>query len=182
MTTYRVEPHVHWTIGAAATFLLTYAITLLSLPATADARPKVDKARAEYVRAHYTKFEYRIPMRDGKTLFTTTYTPNKRTKKLPILLFRTPYSVGPYGADKYKAKLGPSAEFEKEGFIFAFQDVRGRFMSEGTFVNMRPQLPIGGKDRKSGKIDESTDTWDTIDWLLKNAPHNNGKVGMRGIS
>jgi putative CocE/NonD family hydrolase len=141
-----------------------------------------DKAeRAEYLRSHFTKFEYRIPTRDGTRLFTSIYVPNdaSASKRYPILLVRTPYSVAPYGLDRYGQLLGPSAAYEKEGFIFAFQDVRGRHMSEGEFVNVRPhqETKRGPKD-----IDESTDTYDTIDWLVKNAPGNNGRVGMWGIS
>jgi putative CocE/NonD family hydrolase len=135
----------------------------------------------EYVRGHYTKYEYRIPMRDGVKLFTAVYVPKEASddKRYPILLVRTPYSVAPYGEDKSKADLGPSPLFGKEGYIFAYQDVRGRWMSEGEFVNMRPQL-----DEKHGPkdIDESSDTYDTIDWLVKNVAHHNGKVGMWGIS
>jgi putative CocE/NonD family hydrolase len=132
----------------------------------------------DYVRSHYAKYEYRIPMRDGVKLFTAVYIPYDKSRKYPILLLRTPYSVGPYGADKYKKHLGPSDEFDKEGFIFVFQDVRGRFMSEGEFLNMRPHLEKkGAKD-----TDESTDTYDTIEWLLKNIPNHNGKVGQWGIS
>ena len=134
---------------------------------------------AEYIRANYTKFEYRIPMRDGKSLFTAVYVPNQQTEKYPILMFRTPYSVGPYGADAYRTSLGPNEEFAKEGFIFVHQDVRGRFMSEGEYVNMRPHIAqkISNKD-----VDESTDTYDTIDWLVKNVPNNNGRVGQWGVS
>jgi putative CocE/NonD family hydrolase len=92
---------------------------------------------------------------------------------------RTPYSVAPYGADNYKTALGPTAEYDKEGFIFVFQDVRGTNMSEGEFVNMRPHLDV---KKTSADIDESSDTYDSIDWLIKHLPHNNGKVGQWGIS
>ena len=137
--------------------------------------------RAEYIRKHYTKYEYRIPARDGKLLFTSVYIPNdaSASKPYPILLVRTPYTVAPYGTDKYKTRLGSTFEYEKEGFIFAFQDVRGKNMSEGEFVNMRPHI-----SKKVGKndVDESSDTYDSIDWLIKNLPANNGKVGQWGIS
>jgi hypothetical protein len=132
----------------------------------------------EYVKANYTKFEYRVPMRDGVHLFTAVYLPKDTSKTYPFLLMRTPYNVGPYGADQYKGDLGPSAQFGKEGYIFVFQDVRGRYMSEGEYVNMRPHDPLKG----AKEIDESSDTWDTIDWLLKNVNNNNGKVGQWGIS
>lgn len=136
--------------------------------------------RSDYVRAHYSKTEARIPMRDGKRLFTSIYAPNDLdpTRAYPILLTRTPYSVGPYGADKYKGALGPSVEFERSGYIFVFQDVRGRYMSEGEFVNMRPHI----EGKQGQQIDESSDTFDTIDWLVHNVPRNNGRVGMWGIS
>ncbi|MBZ4417388.1 CocE/NonD family hydrolase [Myxococcus sp. RHSTA-1-4] len=137
--------------------------------------------RTERIRTRYTKFEYRIPMRDGTRLFTAVYVPNDAgpNKRYPILLMRTPYSVAPYGVDRYPAGISPSEEFEKEGFIVVGQDVRGRNMSEGEFVNVRPHKP-----KKAGPrdIDESTDTYDTIDWLVKNVPHNNGRVGQYGIS
>jgi len=134
---------------------------------------------AEYARANYTKFEYRIPMRDGVKLFTAVYVPKDDGLKYPILLTRTPYSVAPYGSDNYKALLGPSDRFMRDGYIFVYQDVRGRMMSEGEFVDVRPHRPV-----KSGPqdIDESTDTYDTIEWLLKNVPGHNGRVGLYGIS
>jgi uncharacterized protein len=134
---------------------------------------------APSVRARYVKHEYRIPMRDGVRLFTAVYVPKDTSQTYPMLMTRTPYSVAPYGADKYKTHLGPSEEFEKSGYIFVYQDVRGRYMSEGKFVEMRPEIdhPKSKKD-----IDESTDTYDTISWLLKNVPDNNGKVGIWGIS
>lgn len=133
----------------------------------------------ETVRAQYTKYEFRIPMRDGVKLFTSVYVPKDDSQKYPILLMRTPYSVGPYGIDRYRDNLGPSALFAKEGYIFAYQDVRGRWMSEGTHVNMRPHL----RDKRNTRdIDEASDTFDTIDWLVKNVPLNNGKVGQYGIS
>jgi putative CocE/NonD family hydrolase len=130
------------------------------------------------VKANYTKYEYRIPMRDGKKLFTAVYVPKDFSKTYPIMLVRTPYSVKPYGADQYPATLGPTPLFDKAGYIFVRQDVRGRWMSEGEHVNMRPHNPA----KKAGEIDESSDTYDTIDWLLKNIPGHNGNVGMWGIS
>jgi putative CocE/NonD family hydrolase len=133
----------------------------------------------EQVKAQYTKYEYRIPMRDGTKLFTAVYMPKDVTHNYPILMTRTPYSVSPYGIDQYKSDLGPAPEFAKQGYIFVYQDVRGCFMSEGQFVNMRPHLVS-----KNGPtdIDESSDTYDTIDWLTKHLPNNNGKVGLYGIS
>jgi putative CocE/NonD family hydrolase len=133
----------------------------------------------EYIKANYTKYEYRIPMRDGKRLFTSVYVPKDTTQQYPIMFDRTPYSVSPYGVDNYKTDLGPSHLFAREGFIFVYQDVRGRNMSEGEHVNMRPHNP---RKRSPQDIDESTDTYDTIDWLVKNIPNNNGRVGLWGIS
>lgn len=130
------------------------------------------------VKAHYTKIEQTITMRDGVKLFTSIYTPKDKSKKYPIMLSRTPYSVAPYGPNDYKTSVGPSLLFQKERYIFVYQDVRGRLMSEGDYVNIRPHIP--GKTGKA--IDESSDTYDTIEWLVKNLPNNNGRVGMWGIS
>ncbi len=131
------------------------------------------------VKEHYTKFEYRIAMRDGVHLFTSVYVPKDTSRPYPFLINRTPYSVGPYGVDLYRTHLGPAPEFDKAGYIFVFQDVRGRFMSEGEFLEMRPHLDI----KKSKKdVDDSSDLYDTIDWLLKNVPNNNGNAGIWGIS
>jgi putative CocE/NonD family hydrolase len=132
-----------------------------------------------YVVSHYTKSEFSIPMRDGAKLFTIVYAPKDTTKDYPILMTRTPYTVAPYGINNYRNDLGPGAGYKEEGFIFVYQDVRGQFMSEGTFVNMRPFNP----DKKSpSDIDEASDSYDSIDWLIKNVAHNNGKVGVYGIS
>ena len=133
----------------------------------------------EHVKAHYTKYEYRIPMRDGVKLFTSVYVPKDVSQTYPIVMQRTPYSVGPYGIDRYRDNLGPSPLFGKAGYIVAYQDVRGRYLSEGTFVDVRPQIP---NKKGTADIDESSDTYDTIDWLVKNVPRNNGKVGTWGIS
>jgi len=133
----------------------------------------------DYVKSHYTKSEYRIPMRDGKRLFTAVYVPKDQSLPYPIMMTRTPYSIGPYGVDQYKGDLGPSPEFGKEGYIFVYQDVRGCYMSEGDFVNMRPYI-VSKRGRQD--IDESSDTYDTIDWLIKSVPNNNGRVGLSGIS
>jgi uncharacterized protein len=131
------------------------------------------------VRAHYTKHEYQIPMRDGKRLWTAVYSPKDTSERYPILMTRTPYSVAPYGANAYPKDLGPSLKFAKDKFIFVYQDTRGRFMSEGEFVEMTPE-----KDIKTGPndVDESSDTYDTIEWLVKNVPNNNGRVGLVGVS
>ncbi len=138
------------------------------------------QAPEDYVRSHYTKYEFRIPMRDGKRLFTAVYVPKDDANgPYPILMQRTPYDVGPYGEDRFPEHLGPSDEFEKSGYIFVYQDVRGRWMSEGSFQEMRPHID----NKKSPQdVDDSSDTSDTIDFLLKNVPNNNGKVGIWGIS
>lgn len=136
-------------------------------------------ALESYIRLHYVKQEVSIPMRDGVKLFTSIYSPRDTTRKYPLLMKRTPYSVGPYGVDKYAEKLGPSEHFVKAGYIFVNQDVRGRFMSEGTFEQVTPHI-VAKKTAKD--IDESSDTHDTIDWLLKNVANHNGRVGMYGIS
>jgi len=131
------------------------------------------------VKALYTKTEQMIPMRDGVKLFTSVYSPKDQSRRYPIMLYRTPYSVAPYGKDDYKTMVGPSELFQNEQYIFVYQDVRGKFMSEGEYVNVRPH-----KAKKTGTadIDESSDTYDTIEWLLKSVANNNGRVGMWGIS
>jgi uncharacterized protein len=134
-----------------------------------------------YVKQHYEKLEVQIPMRDGIKLFTTVYSPKDKSKTYPILMQRTCYSVEPYGPTRMEKSLGPSPYLMKDGYIFVYQDVRGRWMSEGEFDNMRPNIP--GNDRKNkSAIDEASDTWDTIDWLIKNIKNNNGRVGQWGIS
>jgi putative CocE/NonD family hydrolase len=154
-----------WLVGSS--FLVLVATSILV------AQPRFD------VRAHYTKQEVMIPMRDGVRLFTSIYIPKDTTERYPIMLNRTPYSVAPYGPDAYRALVGPSEHFAREKFIFVYQDVRGKFMSEGTFEFMRPHKPV---KRNNQDTDESSDTYDTIDWLVKNIPNNNGKVGVWGIS
>ena len=131
------------------------------------------------LRSTYSKAEYRIAMRDGIKLFTSVYIPKDRSRTYPILMNRTPYGVAPYGPDSFPPSLGPSSAFAQEGYIFVYQDVRGRFMSEGDFKWMTPYI---ANKRSSADVDETTDTNDTIDWLLKNIPDNNGRVGMWGIS
>ena len=136
----------------------------------------------EFVRENYTKFEYRIPMRDGVKLFTSVYVPKDvftDNRTYPMMMQRTGYSVAPYGIDQYRANLGPSDLFAREKFIFVYQDIRGRYQSEGDFVTIRPhKVKLNGpKD-----TDETTDTYDAIDWLVKHVPGNTAKVGMYGIS
>lgn len=127
------------------------------------------------VEQQYSKRSVQIKMRDGKQLYTTIYEPRDKSKTYPILMNRTPYSTRPYG-DGYSRRIAPSRFMQEEGYIFVHQDVRGRWMSEGDYDNMRP-------NRDDPKlVDESSDTYDTIDWLIKNVEGNNGKVGIWGIS
>ncbi len=132
-----------------------------------------------YIREHYDLKEYRIPVRDGAELFTVVYTPKDTSKKYPILLNRTCYNASGYS--NFELHGYPSKYLFEDGYIFVFQDVRGRYMSDGTFDNMRPNIP-GNDPKNKTDIDESSDTWDTIDWMIKQLPGNNGKVGMYGIS
>ncbi|MGO1597757.1 MAG: CocE/NonD family hydrolase [Sphingobacterium sp.] len=131
-----------------------------------------------YVENNFDKLEVNIDMRDGTKLFTSIYTPKDTSKSYPILLNRTPYTVTPYGPNAYKTSLGNFPEIMEAGYIFVYQDVRGKWMSEGTFENIRPTR----SEKNKHPIDESTDTYDTIDWLVKNIKGNNGNVGMYGIS
>ncbi|MBI3474055.1 MAG: CocE/NonD family hydrolase [Candidatus Solibacter usitatus] len=147
-----------------------FALALLPLPLL-----------AYDVKQHYQKAEHMVPMRDGVRLHTTIYSPRRSSEKLPFLMVRTPYGTGPYGAAAYRTNLGPSPhsfEFEEEGFIFVFQDVRGKFKSEGEFTVMRPHKP----DKRGAETDESSDTYDTIEWLLQNIPNHNGRAGQLGTS
>jgi len=135
----------------------------------------------DYVEKNYDKAIYQIPMRDGIKLHTIVYTPKDQSKKYPFLMQRTCYSIRPYGENSYRRSLGPSTYLMQEGYIFVYQDVRGRYMSEGVFDNMRPHI-TGNDVTNKEAIDESSDTYDTIDWLLKKIKNNNGKVGQWGIS
>ncbi len=146
---------------------------------TTHAQAPAAPAEPEFnVREHYTKYEYRIPMRDGKRLFTAVYVPKDQSKPYPFLMQRTPYTVGPYGVDEYPRRLGPAVELMRSGYIFVNQDVRGRYMSEGVFIEMTPHKATKGPR----DVDESTDMYDTVEWLLKNVPNNNGRVGIWGNS
>ena len=128
---------------------------------------------------HYVKAEQMVAMRDGVRLFTIIYRPKEEQQEYPIMLFRTPYSVAPYGPDEYRKSLGPSPLFAEDRYIFVYQDVRGKFRSEGEFEVMKPVKP---KPKGALETDESTDTFDTIEWLLANVQQNNGRVGQWGIS
>jgi len=152
----------------------------LRLAALAQGRPLRLAALAQAapydVRANYVKREVYIPMRDGVKLFTILYSPRDTSQRYPLLMTRTAYGIAPYGPENYRTVIGPNNEFAKEGYIFVYQDTRGKFKSEGEFVHHVPYV------RGSSQPNESTDTWDTIDWLVKNVPNNNGRVGQYGIS
>jgi uncharacterized protein len=145
-------------------------------------------SQEEFIKTHYAKFEYRIPMRDGVKLFVSVYTPQagafKDAGPYPFLMTRTPYSCAPYGEDQMPKRLGVSQELLESGYIFVCGDARGRYQSEGVFQEMNPHID----DKKScekGKtcdVDESTDMYDTVEFLLKHVENNNGKVGITGIS
>ena len=156
-----------------------FALTLLAASVLAQTPAEIEKKQLDYTRSHYTKYDFHIPMRDGVKLFTSVYAPKDLSTTYPILMRRTPYSVGPYGADNYPNVVGPSEAAEKEGFIFAYQDVRGRYLSEGKFSDIPAHKTkfAGAQD-----TDDSTDTYDTIEWLIKHVPNNNGRVGIWGIS
>ena len=159
-------------------FTLKTLFVLLSI-FIVSCNSKTVEQEVNYAQENYDKTETTITMRDGIQLFTTIYSPKDTSKEYPILLQRTPYSVRPYGTNKYRKNIGPNKHLMKEGNIFVYQDVRGRWMSEGTYDNMRAYIP----NKKTTKdIDESSDTYDTIDWLVKNVENNNGNVGTWGIS
>ncbi|HRG81535.1 MAG TPA: CocE/NonD family hydrolase [Chitinophagaceae bacterium] len=132
-----------------------------------------------FMKENYDKFEYLIPMRDGVKLFTLVYMPKDRSKTYPILMNRTCYNASGYA--NFNPHGHPSDFLVRDMYIFVFQDVRGRYMSEGTFDNMRPNIP-GNDPKNKTAIDESSDTWDSIDWMVKNLKGNNGRVGIYGIS
>ncbi|MGI4735006.1 MAG: CocE/NonD family hydrolase [Janthinobacterium lividum] len=170
------------TLGLATT--TAHAQTLALPPASQSVTDAENQAKlladTLYIRQHYTKTVHQVPMRDGVKLYTVVYAPKDADQvRYPILLNRTPYSVGPYPATKFKTSLGPSSGMMHEGYIFAYQDVRGRYMSEGEFLDMRPELE---KHPTKNDTDEGTDTFDTIEYLLKHGPKSNGRVGQWGIS
>ena len=144
----------------------------------AKADPASPSDRQGYFERHYRKSEHRLPMRDGVLLFTQVFCPVDASEPHPIILFRTPYGISPYG-QAFPNMTVPSLHFLKEGYILVFQDIRGRAMSEGTYEYVRPYR----RDKKGpADVDESSDAYDTVDWLLKNVPRHNGKVGVWGIS
>jgi len=169
------------------TAVFVLGILLLSWPGSwlraqggdqSDAQRKAEELKS-YIRANYTKSEYMVPMRDGVRLFVAVYSPKDASRRYPILMMRTPYTVAPYGADSYPGRLGPSEFFARAGYIFANCDVRGLGKSEGKFVHIRPFIPNKTSARD---VDEASDAYDTIDFLLKTVPNHNGRVGVWGIS
>src|SRR5581483_4774420 len=157
--------------------MLTRRIVAGIIAATVALAPSSGaQSSAFVVREHYTKSEVMIPMRDGAKLFTSIYAPKEQSHPHPILLTRTGYGIPPYGPEQYANVIGPNNAFAKADYIIVYQDVRGRFKSEGECIHHRPF------ERGPGKVNESTDAYDTIDWLVKHVPNNNGRVGMWGIS
>src|ERR1700733_7976606 len=166
-----------------------WLILLLPVACTAQDRRTTE---GDYVKDHFDKQEVYIPMRDGKRLYTVIHSPKDPSQPRPFLMERTPYSAGPYGDTVYRRSLGPNRQLMRDGYIFVYQDVRGRYMSEGDFREMTParndphNVQPGGATKRAGDpsipTDESSDAWDTIDWLLKNVANNNGRVGLWGIS
>ncbi|MBC7509759.1 MAG: CocE/NonD family hydrolase [Ferruginibacter sp.] len=151
---------------------LTCLLLLSSITNIAQTGPK-------YVQEHYNKIDTTIAMRDGIKLYTVIFVPKDSTEQYPFLMERTPYSAAPYGAKNYPDAVGPNNSLMKEKYIFVVQDVRGRYMSEGINLEVTPYIP----DKKlKTDVDESSDTYDTIDWLLKNIKNNNGRAGIAGIS
>ncbi len=155
--------------------LLFILIITLSLSTKAETAEE----QHQYLVSNYSKQEVKIEMRDGKKLFTAIYQPNNKSELSPIIIWRTPYSCSPYGEDKFLNRgINAFFHFIKEDYIIVIQDVRGKFMSEGEFVNMRPYIP----NKKYNEIDETTDAYDTVEWLVNNVENNNGNVGVWGIS
>jgi len=175
------------TIGGQGQWLMGFLLLAVSGGSAHAAEPRgfvmaeeaVLAENSAFVDAHYSRAEYMIPMRDGVRLFTVIYAPRDTSAPYPFLLLRTPYSVDSWAFSPLTASLGPTPEFDREGYIFVFQDMRGKYRSEGDFNMLRPFNPDKSSD---AGIDEATDLYDTIDWLLANIPNHNGRVGQWGIS
>lgn len=165
----------------SSTRFIFLGICLLLMAVSCKKTIKQDTVEQEdtYVADNYTKQEVAIEMRDGVTLHTTIYAPKDVSKEYPILMQRTPYSSRPYGEGNFRKQIGPNIHLMKEGNIVVYQDVRGRWLSEGHYENMRAYIPNKTSD---DQVDESSDTYDTIEWLVNNVENNNGKVGVWGIS
>lgn len=158
--------------------VLFFPWLLLLLPAACTSQNR-NAPGPDYVKHNFDKQEVDIPMRDGLHLHTVIYKPKDHSHPWPFLMERTPYSSAPYGDTLYKSALGPSGRLMRGGYIFVYQDVRGRYLSEGEFQEMTPAIE---HKRSKQETDESSDTWDTVDWLLKHVANNNGRVGIWGIS
>nr|WP_297916590.1 CocE/NonD family hydrolase [uncultured Allomuricauda sp.] len=159
-------------------YFLILALTTICV-LSCNENVQTDEVQENYVARNYTKQEVDIEMRDGVKLHTTIYSPKDTSREYPILMQRTPYSSRPYGEDQFREQIGPNVHLMQEGNIIVYQDVRGRWMSEGRYDNMRAFIP--NKTTKD-EVDESSDTYDTIEWLVNNVDNNNGKVGVWGIS
>ncbi|WP_461042308.1 CocE/NonD family hydrolase [Spirosoma harenae] len=159
--------------------LLAPILALAQSIQPANPYPYTPAQDSAYTRENYQKTEFMVPMRDGTKLFTQIYAPKDQSVKHPIIMQRTPYSCSPYGVDIFRRRVGPNPFMLRDKYIVVYQDVRGRWASEGTFVEMTPHI-----DNKKGTADhdEASDTYDTIEWLLKNIPNHNGNVGQWGIS
>ncbi len=155
------------------------AVFVVQSPKAVIGQSLFDPAAADSIQTRYRKVVANIPMRDGVKLRTHIFVPRDTSRTYPFLMYRTPYGIEPYEEEKYPTYVGPGRGLEREGFIFVNQDVRGRNYSEGTFIQETPHKPV---KRSPKDVDESSDTYDTIEWLLKNVPRNNGKVGLWGIS
>ena len=165
-------------LNLTAAVLLLFLSGIASFAQGPDQLTQQQRELADYIKTNYTKREVMVPMRDGVKLFASIYEPKDTKEKYPIMFDRTCYSVGPYGPDKFRTSLGPDELFAREGYIFVYEDVRGRYMSEGEFEDVRPYIA----NKKGTQIDETSDTYDTVDWLVKNVANNNGRVGVYGIS
>lgn len=161
------------------TALLVILVLLGISSCTKTVKTEAAEVSKTYVADNYTKKEVDIEMRDGVKLHTTIYSPKDTSKAYPIIMQRTPYSSRPYGEGQFKEKIGPNIHMMQEGYIVVYQDVRGRWLSEGHYENMRAYIPNKTSDND---IDESSDTYDSIEWLVNNVENNNGRAGIWGIS
>ena len=154
-------------------------LPLLLIIIVAGAKAQSENQDSAWIKDNYTKLEQYIPMRDGIKLFTSIYIPNDKSEKHPVLMMRTPYSCSPYGKD-FSPRLwgGHWKYYARENYIIIVQDVRGKWMSEGDFIDVRPF----NKNKTGNEVDEASDTYDAIDWIIKNISNNNGNVGIFGIS
>ena len=169
MKTRSIKMIINRLITTSNLAVLVFFLSLITLKAQNN----------DLIKKNYSKTECYVPMRDSIRLFTSIYSPRDKSGKYPILIMRTPYGIKPYGPDTFPPMLGPSKYFANDKYIFVYQDVRGKFMSEGIFENMTAAKP----HKSSGQMaDNSTDTYDLVEWLLKNVQNNNGKVGLWGIS